>query len=738
MKIRLALACTALLLVLVGGSSRSSAQVVLFDAAHRETAGNADWIIDADVFDDRQEHFPCGVFEDESRPQRFPTPPQETLTADSPEDVWTGAISAFAVDLVKLGYRVESLPPGGAFTYLDAGNPQDLSGYDVVILPEPNSPFTAAETTALRDWVSDGGGLFLITDHQTSDRDCDGFDSPHIGNDLMGVVIAGGNITDAGLFGIVFNVEEIAGLGDEDYWFTDAVDDNTSTDPSDPIIFGPHGDGSGGLGFFGATAMTIDASANPTVRGHVWRSGAPQADLLVTFATASLGMGRIACIGDSSPADDGTGDRGDTLYDGWDLAGGGVANKEIHLNAVHWLVNGDEPVEPDVTPPADIDDLVAMPIGDTRVRLSWTASGDDDRSGRARQYELRRSREPIRTLTQFQAATSVEPVTAPVAAGLTQELVVDGLSPDEPQWFALRVADEVPNWSGLSNPSGATPGPEGAGTGEGADHLVISELQVRGAVDHDDEHVEIHNPTPAAVDLTGLSLQYKSASGTTWLSVALPAVSVPAGGWFLVARAEYTGAVTPDLTQSDFLMSASGGHVFLVDGTAPLSSCSDPAVIDAVGYGGGDCPEGTAAPAPVAGRSLERRPGETDPGCGNGQDTDDNAADFFERSVPDPRNSLSGTELPCGAGGPSLGLVGPSLHLRDDLLIWAWAFGAVDYKIRRAGRPDFLDARPPTHDDDLWSRPVSVTTSDAELPPPGGVFYYWVNATDGGDVESPD
>src|SRR5207247_14926 len=53
-------------------------------------------------------------------------------------------------------------------------------------------------------------------------------------------------------------------------------------------------------------------------------------------------------IGDSSPADDQTGDPGDTLYPGWDKATGGVKNREIHLNACAWLLNP----APDTDPPA--------------------------------------------------------------------------------------------------------------------------------------------------------------------------------------------------------------------------------------------------------------------------------------------------------------------------------------------------------------------------------------------------
>ncbi|MCP3974820.1 MAG: hypothetical protein GY720_10030, partial [bacterium] len=196
-------------LMLIGWSDLHAQRRVLFDASHRENASQADWIIDADNFDLNQPHYPCGPsdFADESRAQRFPTPDASMVTASTPETYWTGGFSAFGLDLVKIGFDVESLPVGGTISFGDVGNPQDLSLYDVFVLPEPNLPFTAAETTAIRDFVAAGGGLFLITDHQTSDRDCDGWDSPHIGNDLMGVVISGGTITDYGLFGIVFNVE---------------------------------------------------------------------------------------------------------------------------------------------------------------------------------------------------------------------------------------------------------------------------------------------------------------------------------------------------------------------------------------------------------------------------------------------------------------------------------------------------------------------------------------------------
>ena len=42
--------------------------------------------------------------------------------------------------------------------------------------------FTQAESIAVFNYVRDGGGLFAISDHNGSDRNNDGFDSPHILN----------------------------------------------------------------------------------------------------------------------------------------------------------------------------------------------------------------------------------------------------------------------------------------------------------------------------------------------------------------------------------------------------------------------------------------------------------------------------------------------------------------------------------------------------------------------------
>jgi hypothetical protein len=132
----------------------------LFDNTHAETAGNADWVIDTE--------------------QPLPVPDQSTVTAATPRDYWLGASSSWGIDLVKRGYFVATLTSAFGITYGNASNPYDLSNFDVFIVNEPNTRFTAPESTAIFDFVRDGGGLVAVSDHNISDRDNDGFDSPRI------------------------------------------------------------------------------------------------------------------------------------------------------------------------------------------------------------------------------------------------------------------------------------------------------------------------------------------------------------------------------------------------------------------------------------------------------------------------------------------------------------------------------------------------------------------------------
>jgi hypothetical protein len=84
------------------------------------------------------------------------------------------------------------------------------------------------------------------------------------------------------------------------------------------------------------------------------------------------------------------------------------------------------------------------------VTLTWTAPGDDNNIGLADHYDIRYSTAPI-TADNFSSAIAVPNPPQPSTVGSTETFEVTGLSPDTLYYFALKTADEVPNWSAISN-----------------------------------------------------------------------------------------------------------------------------------------------------------------------------------------------------------------------------------------------------------------------------------------------
>lgn len=84
------------------------------------------------------------------------------------------------------------------------------------------------------------------------------------------------------------------------------------------------------------------------------------------------------------------------------------------------------------------------------VTLSWTTPGDDSLTGTASQFDVRYSTSPI-TATSFASATRFLGTPAPGAPGSTQSVVVTGLTAATTYYFAIKTADDVPNWSLVSN-----------------------------------------------------------------------------------------------------------------------------------------------------------------------------------------------------------------------------------------------------------------------------------------------
>ena len=301
---------------------------ILFDASKAEMAGSADWIIDADLFNINFTSSGTLVLSggNESNPQKIPTPAQSGISSSTTEDYWDGAISAWAIDCVKQGYVVETLPYNGAITYGNSSNLQDLSNYKVFVVPEPNILFTAAEKTAIMNFISNGGGLFLISDHAGADRNNDGFDSPMIWNDFMST-----NSVQNNPFGIQFNL-----IGSPN-----GISETTTkvaTLPTDPILHGIAGNVTK-LKFSGGDSMTLNTSQNPNTKGLVYKNSSTNSGLNNVFcASTTFNSGKVVAIGDSSPFDDNTGDQNDTLYDGYNDQTMAGNHQNLIMNATIWLM----------------------------------------------------------------------------------------------------------------------------------------------------------------------------------------------------------------------------------------------------------------------------------------------------------------------------------------------------------------------------------------------------------------
>jgi chitodextrinase len=84
------------------------------------------------------------------------------------------------------------------------------------------------------------------------------------------------------------------------------------------------------------------------------------------------------------------------------------------------------------------------------VTLTWTTPGDDSLIGTAAQFDIRYSTAAI-TAANYASASTVTGEPTPSASGSSQSFTVTGLTPNTTYWFAIKSADEVPNWSLLSN-----------------------------------------------------------------------------------------------------------------------------------------------------------------------------------------------------------------------------------------------------------------------------------------------
>jgi hypothetical protein len=191
------------------------------------------------------------------------------------------------------------------------------------------------------------------------------------------------------------------------------------------------------------------------------------------------------------------------------------------------------------------------------------------------------------------------------------------------------------------------PTASGASTG-----LVVSQVYAAGGNSgavYQSDYVELLNTGSTTIDLTAWTVQYASASSTSWSATPLSGTVQP-GHYYLVALGS-SGSAGSLLPSADAVgttnLAVTGGKVAIVHDTdaltcgASVGSCSVVSTVaDFVGYGTATDYEGTAAPAGSATLADLRS------GC---TDTNVNASDFAT-GAPNPR-STAAAAASCGSAG---------------------------------------------------------------------------------------
>lgn len=154
------------------------------------------------------------------------------------------------------------------------------------------------------------------------------------------------------------------------------------------------------------------------------------------------------------------------------------------------------------------------------------------------------------------------------------------------------------------------------------------------------DFIEIFNRGNTSVNLSGWSVQYASATASTWSVTPLTSVTLLPGQYYLIQESSggSTGATlpAPDATGSIAMAAGSGKVALTKSSTALTGACpNDPNIIDLAGYGStANCFRGSG-PAPAASNTNAILRAAS--GC---TDTRNNNSDFM-LSPPNPRNISS-------------------------------------------------------------------------------------------------
>jgi hypothetical protein len=242
-----------------------------------------------------------------------------------------------------------------------------------------------------------------------------------------------------------------------------------------------------------------------------------------------------------------------------------AGNESVQKPLVKIVVDG--------TAPSAVTDLTAQSPTANTATLYWTAPGNDGTSGRASTYDLRYSLSPIDS-SNFATAIKLS-VPSPQNSGIGESFIVGGLNPSATYYFALKTADEAPNWSELSNLVTAV---TSSGYSINPGDIVINEIHwIEGS--NPETLLELHNTTNRTLtDLSQLNLvshglPIQNFAGTT----------LSPYGYLLLSTSDslttnLLPSVTIDIPNSNLSFSRTSLDLILEWNSTPIDFAWDPAI----------------------------------------------------------------------------------------------------------------------------------------------------------------
>lgn len=172
---------------------------------------------------------------------------------------------------------------------------------------------------------------------------------------------------------------------------------------------------------------------------------------------------------------------------------------------------------PDEIPPSSISDLSIINISSSSILLSWTSPGDDGHFGAATKYDIRYSTYQI-TPSNWETADKAQNTPSPLYSNLNQTYRLEDLSSNTTYYVGIKAADEVDNWSELSNLVSAT-------TIDTIDIGKWNIVTVDHGISFNLASLAVDKNIPYIAYYGGSSLYFSKYNGDSWISELIGAAT---------------------------------------------------------------------------------------------------------------------------------------------------------------------------------------------------------------------